>query len=218
MLFLWATASFAATLPTVPAFEGATYQVLDPTAIPKYVQPLVIPPMMPPSDDPMPDSTFYNIAMRQFNQQILPGGIWNTVNGRNDKFPATTVFSYGKAEDDFNLSYTAPMPLSNPKATTFNYPALTVEATQNQLTRVRWINELYDPKTGKYLKHLTAVDRTSALGQSGTIGMQGRHRCAYRLPAGRFKRQFTPATLQRTCSHGDPRARGTCQSGERRIP
>jgi hypothetical protein len=28
----------------------------------------------------------YNIAVRQFKQQILPGGIWNTINGRTDAF------------------------------------------------------------------------------------------------------------------------------------
>ena len=47
-----------------------------------------------------------------------------------------------------------------PDATTFNYPALTVEANQNQLTRVRWLNELFDPATGNYLPHLLPVDRT----------------------------------------------------------
>ncbi len=142
----------AQALPTIPAFDGADYDVLDPEAIPKYVQALVIPPVMPKSTDAKAD---YNIAMRQFKQQILPGGVW----GVGD-YPATTVWSYGKAEDPYDLNYTAPMPLSNPNATTFNYPALTVEAKQNQLTRVRWINELYDPDTGNYLPHLLPVDRT----------------------------------------------------------
>lgn len=144
-------------LPTIPAFDGADYEVLDPSAIPKFVQPLVIPPVMPESKGRRVD---YNISMRQFKQQILPGGIWNTVNGREDTYPATKVWSYGKAEDPYDLNYTAPMPLSDPAATTFNYPALTVEATQNQLTRVRWINELLDPTTGHYLPHLLPVDRT----------------------------------------------------------
>ena len=52
------------------------------------------------------------------------------------------------------------MPLSDPAATTFNYPALTIEATQNKLIKVRWINELFDPQTGNYLPHLLPVDRT----------------------------------------------------------
>ena len=69
---IWPLAAQAA-LPTIPAFPGADYNVLDPAAIPKFVQPLVIPPVMPKSTDPKAD---YNIAMRQFQQQILPGGIW----------------------------------------------------------------------------------------------------------------------------------------------
>jgi len=151
----WALAAQAQ--PTIPAFDGADYDVLDPSAITKYVQPLVIPPVMPESTDPKAD---YNIATRQFKQQILPGGVWNTVNGREDDYPATTVWSYGKAEDDYDLNYTAPMPLSDPNATTFNYPALTVEAKQDQRTRVRWINELFDPSDHHYLPHLLPVDRT----------------------------------------------------------
>ena len=45
---------------------------LDPTTIPKFVTPLVIPPVMPESKEKKAD---YNISMRQFKQQILPGGI-----------------------------------------------------------------------------------------------------------------------------------------------
>jgi len=41
-----------------------------------------------------------------------------------------------------------------------NYPALTVEARQNKLTRVRWINELFDPQSRAFLPHLLPVDRT----------------------------------------------------------
>lgn len=149
---MYATGSFAQGLPTVPAFPGADYNVLDPAAIPKYVQPLVIPPVMPKSRGLKVD---YNIAVRQFKQQILPGGIWGDYG-----YPATTVWSYGKAEDPYDLNYTAPQPLGDPKATTFNYPALTVENTQSRLTRVRWINELYDPQTHHYLPHLLPVDRT----------------------------------------------------------
>ena len=67
-----------------PAFEGSDTCVLDPLSIPKYVLPLVIPPVM--NDDGTGDS--YDIAVRQFQQQILPGGVWNVVTGRNDDFPA----------------------------------------------------------------------------------------------------------------------------------
>ena len=74
---------------------------IDPIAtnVPKYVIPLVIPPEMPkstktteacPSGAKCPE-TIYNIAERQFQQQILPGGIWNALNGRKDSWGASTV-------------------------------------------------------------------------------------------------------------------------------
>ena len=68
---------------------------VNPTMIPKYVIPLVIPPVM--NNDGAADS--YDIAVRQFKQQILPGGIWNTLNGRSDAFDATQIWSYGPAAD-----------------------------------------------------------------------------------------------------------------------
>ena len=41
----------------------------------------------------------YDIEVREFKQQILPGGIWNTINGRKDKFNPTRIWSYGPAAD-----------------------------------------------------------------------------------------------------------------------
>ena len=76
---------------------------LDPLTIPKYVTPLVIPPVM--NNSGMAND--YNIAVRQFQQQILPGGVWNMLNGRADAFPATTVWSYGPAADPLPDSTTA---------------------------------------------------------------------------------------------------------------
>jgi spore coat protein A len=144
---------------------------LDPATIPKYVIPLVIPPVM--NDTGTPND--YDIAVRQFQQQILPGGIWNTLNGRNDHFPATTVWSYGPASDPQPDSTAlggklgiAPAPNSQ-----FNYPAYTVESTVNVETDVDWINHLVkDPwhcdwtnpsPTGSacnYISHITPVDRS----------------------------------------------------------
>ena len=46
---------------------------LDPTTIPKYVTPLVIPPVM---NSTAPND--YDIAVRQFKHHILPGGVWTT--------------------------------------------------------------------------------------------------------------------------------------------
>jgi FtsP/CotA-like multicopper oxidase with cupredoxin domain len=130
---------------------------LDPTAIPKYVIPLVIPPVMKHSG--RPDS--YRIAARQFKQQILPGGLWNTLNGRNDVYPATTVWGYGPAADPMpDSSYlgggarTAPAPNSQ-----FNYPGYTIETLADVPVRVRWINGLVDAH-GNYLPPLLPVDQT----------------------------------------------------------
>lgn len=120
---------------------------LDPTTIPKYVTPLVIPPVMPKSTmQPGAPAADYNIAIRQFKQQILPTG-----------YGATTVWSYGRAEDVLPLGFVAPTPLAN--NISFNYPAFTVENTTGVMTKVRWINDLVDA-AGNYLPHLTAVDQT----------------------------------------------------------
>ena len=135
---------------------------LDPTTVPKYVTPLVIPPVMPASTVSPAPAAKYDIAVRQFKQQILPGGIWNTLNGRTDAFGATTVWSYGRAQDPLPDSTAlgggagiAPAPNS-----TFNYPAYTVENTSAVTTTVRWINDLKDPATGNFLPHLFNVDQT----------------------------------------------------------
>jgi FtsP/CotA-like multicopper oxidase with cupredoxin domain len=130
---------------------------LDPTAIPKYVTPLVIPPVM--NNNGTPDN--YSIAIRQFKQQILPGGIWNTINGRNDAYPATTVWSYGPKADpvpDSSGLGGAPgiAPASNSQ---FNYPGYTIETLANVPVRVRWSNDLVD-EAGNYLPHLLPVDQT----------------------------------------------------------
>lgn len=164
---LWVTPSvFAAPLP------GGT---LDPLTIPKYVQPLVIPPVMPkasvqpvPADPLLPvPAADYNIAVRQFQQQILPGGIWNTVNLRADAFPPTPVWSYGPAEIPAAdvAALVAPQPLAAPVTVSpgyFNYPAFTMEQTSDVATTVRWINDLVDPATGNYRPHLLTgtVDQT----------------------------------------------------------
>jgi spore coat protein A len=98
----------------------------------------------------------YDIAVRQFQQQILPGGIWATLpdcQGQNCNLPATTVWSYGPAADSAT-GLVAPAASSQ-----FNYPAYTVEAPYNTQVDVRWINDLVDSK-GRYLPHLLPVDQT----------------------------------------------------------
>src|SRR5215207_2984729 len=128
-------------LPWQLAVQRALAQVaggtLPPGSIPKYVTPLVIPPAMPrtaklkvPGGNKQID--YYEIAVRQFRQQILPQGL-----------PSTTVWSYG--------SVTSPA--------TFNYPAFTIEAKWTAPVRVKWINQLVDAN-GNYLRHLLPVDQT----------------------------------------------------------
>ena len=119
-----AAASFADPLP------GGT---LDPLTIPKYTDPLAIPGVMPKtSNASLTGIDYYEIAVRQLTQQILPPGL-----------PATTVWSYGSAS--------APG--------TFNYPAFTIEATVNKPVRVKWVNDLKDA-SGRFLPHLLPVDPT----------------------------------------------------------
>ena len=81
--------AFAQTLP------GGT---IDPTTIPKYVTPLVIPPVMNDVNPGNGTDDKYEIAVREFKQQILPGGLWSTLPGcvgENCTFPPTKVWSYG---------------------------------------------------------------------------------------------------------------------------
>jgi FtsP/CotA-like multicopper oxidase with cupredoxin domain len=126
---------------------------LDPTTIPKYTRPLAIPAAMPRtgvvplSGNDVAD--YYEIAVRQFEQQILPGG-----------WPATTVWGYGS--------------VGSPAS--FGYPACTIEAQFRRPVRVRWINDLRHPVTGKYLPHLLPVDPTLhwANPPGGLSGRDGR--------------------------------------------
>jgi spore coat protein A len=147
--------------PAIAAAQAPAGGTLDPLAIPKFVTPLVIPPVM--DTDGVPNS--YDISVRQFKQQILPGGIWNTLNGRSDAFPATPVWSYGPAADP--VPAIAPDPGSQ-----FNYPAYTLETLSNTPVSVRWINDLVaiNPDTGfpcdgdacarTSLDHLLPTDQT----------------------------------------------------------
>ncbi len=141
-LLCWTSLALGQPLP------GGT---LDPLDVPKYVTPLVIPPAMPRTAKlsgamGKKGTDYYEIAVRQFRQQILP-----------PTFDQTTVWSYGS--------------VNHPG--TFNYPAFTIEAKWKAPVRVKWINELVKdpdgcfhtpggPTTGscEYLPHLLPVDQT----------------------------------------------------------
>jgi len=101
--------------------------------IPKYRAPLIVPPAMPRTARLPGNLDYYEIAVRQQQQQILPAGM-----------PTTTVWSYGSA--------------NHPE--TFNYPAFTIEAGWRKPVRVKWINDLKDPATGEFLPHILPVDPT----------------------------------------------------------
>ena len=206
---------------TAAPLPGGT---LDPTTVPKYVTPLVIPPVMNNTGT----ANDYDIAVRQFKQQILPGGIWNTVNGRADAFPATTVWSYGPDSDPQPDSTAlgggagiAPAPNSQ-----FNYPAYTLENTVNTPTMVDWINDLVaDPVACKasttpatdpacnYISHLLPIDRSlhwanpEQLPCSRPDQDQG-------LPSRSCQRRDSAAALPRTGADHHPRARCTHYPGE----
>ena len=150
-----AVVASALTWGSVANAQAVPGGTVDPLTIPKYVTPLVIPPVMNDSnpDNGTPDND-YNIAVRQFKQQILPGGIWNTVNGRNDSFEATTVWSYGPASE--NPTDVADL-VAPSAASQFNYPAYTIEATTNVEVTVDWLNDLVDPANGNFRPHLLSV-------------------------------------------------------------
>ncbi len=155
LLKLGATAGIGAALPIkwkIPkAFAQIPGGTLDPTTINKYVTQLVIPPAMPKTFRPkLPQNIdYYEIAVRQFQQPILPSGM-----------PMTTVWSYGSI---------------NHPTTTFNYPAFTIEARFNRPVRVKWINDLKDAN-GNFLRHLLPVDPTLhwANPPGGTAGRDSR--------------------------------------------
>ncbi len=174
-LFSIAAVSIMSQSALSPAFAAPVPGgSLDPLTIPKYVTPLVIPPEMPTSTASPAPAADYDIAVRQFKQQILPGGVWKALDPAIPvNLPPTTVWSYGRASDplpDSTLVGGAAgvAPAMN---SSFNYPAFTIE-TKSQLgkvpvlpTKVRWINDLVEknpasPNFGKFLPHLFLVDQT----------------------------------------------------------
>jgi len=93
------------------AVPGGT---LDPLTVPKYVTPLVIPPVLY-DDNGAPMNV--EVELRQINQQVLPAG-----------FPTTPLWAYGNP--------------ANP--VTFNNPSFTFEVTKDVMTTVKWTNGLVD--------------------------------------------------------------------------
>ena len=136
-LFVWSKLGGAPTLLAAP-IPGGT---LDAGSLPKFVTPLLIPPVMPTAGTIVQrggkNVDYYEISVRQFRQQILPAG-----------FPPTTVWGYGAVSSG-----------SKRGLLVHNAPSLTIEARWNQPVRIKWINELVDAE-GHYLPHLLPVDPT----------------------------------------------------------
>ena len=104
---------------------------LPPGSIPKYATPLLVPPAMPRAGKLKvkgggKNIDYYEIAVRQFQQQILPPG-------RNQPSGATARGSR--------------------RTLIFNAPSLTIEAKHGTPVRVKWVNEREDPAdpTSAYL-------------------------------------------------------------------
>ena len=80
---------------------GASGPTLDVSSVPKYVTPLLVPPAMPRARKLRTTGgrniDYYEIAVRQFDQQILPAGL-----------PPTTVWGYGPRSAQGALSSSTP--------------------------------------------------------------------------------------------------------------
>mmetsp|Transcript_87624 Transcript_87624/g.256173 ORF Transcript_87624/g.256173 Transcript_87624/m.256173 type:complete len:930 (+) Transcript_87624:162-2951(+) len=161
---------------------------LDASTIRKYVTPLVIPPVMRKSARcKLPQAhcpPLYEIAVRQFEQQILPGGHWNSkIWGilkqplpADETYNSTTVWSYGPASDpkpDSSGLEGGAVGLAPAGNSQFNYPAYTVENVRDVPTEVTWINNLvknpwkcnwWAPWTTKeacrFIEHLVPIDQS----------------------------------------------------------
>jgi spore coat protein A, manganese oxidase len=116
LLMPWvAKANHESTLKNLPRLNGAT--------IPKYQQPLFVPGAMPTAG-----TNYYELAIRQFYQQMLPLG-----------YPMTKVAGYGA--------------ISNPA--TFATPALPIVTQANASVRIKWIND-QRAANGNFLPHVLA--------------------------------------------------------------
>lgn len=126
---------------------------LDVGSLPQFTSPLLIPPVMPRARRRVVrggrNVDEYEIAVRQFEQQVLPAGL-----------PRTTVWGYGAVAADRQ---------GRDLLGVFHAPSLTIEAKVGTPVRVRWINELVDAE-GRYLPHLLPVDPTLHWANPGTLG------------------------------------------------
>jgi len=123
---------------------------LDPKTISKFVNQLVIPPVLFPRTVWNPTtgeiiSNNYIITMTEFKQQILP-----------EDFPKTTVWAYGGAIVD---------PSNCKNIIRFrNAPGATIEATRGIPVNIQWINNITS-------SHSLPVDPTLHWADPNNLGM-----------------------------------------------
>ena len=149
MLALYVTARNGTPVAFGQVLPGGS---LDPATITKFTSALLIPPIMPMASRIVSrgrNVDSYEIAVRQFSQQVLPPGL-----------PPTVVWGYGAVTTDLK---------GRPLLKLFNAPSLTIEARAGTPVRVKWINQLVD-KDGNYLPHLLPVDPTLHWANPGRFG------------------------------------------------
>ena len=127
-------------LPRVfAAIPGGT---LDPDVVPKFVTPMLIPPVMPRAGTIKRQGgknvDYYEISMKQITQQILPAGL-----------PATTVWGYGAV-----AGAEQPRPAPPQRALAHDRGAGGTGRSGSSGSTSSWT------RTGNYLPHLLPVDPT----------------------------------------------------------
>jgi spore coat protein A len=135
------------------AFAQIPGGTLPPGDVAKFVTPLVKPPVFRRTGkikmQAMKNAEYYEIAMKEFQQQILP----NVPGVTGANHPMTTVWSYGPAAAAPTL------------ANGYFYPAFTIENKWRKPSVVKWVNGLDPTKP-----HLLPVD--PALHWANPIGMR----------------------------------------------
>jgi FtsP/CotA-like multicopper oxidase with cupredoxin domain len=134
----WYAVNRFGVLKAIAQIPGGT---LDPSAVPKFETPLLIPPVMPKAGKIVQrggkNIDYYEISMKEISQQILPTAL-----------PSTTVWAYGAVS------------AANKRGLLLHHaPSLTIEARWSTPVRVKWINDLKDAN-GNFRPHLLPVDPT----------------------------------------------------------
>jgi FtsP/CotA-like multicopper oxidase with cupredoxin domain len=134
----WFAVNRFGALEAIAEIPGGT---LDPSTVPKFETPLLIPPVMPKAGTIVlrrgKNVDYYEISMKQISQQILPAGL-----------PPSTVWGYGAVSSAIKGGLLL-----------HHAPSLTIEARWDTPVRVKWINDLKDAN-GNFLPHLLPVDPT----------------------------------------------------------